>query len=50
LAHVDESEFFDVADPAMENPAASRIVHMRQTYDRLKKETGKAQPQIKGAG
>lgn len=48
--HVDEEYWFDSADPARDHPMAHRMRHIRETYDRIAKETGKPQPQIKGAG
>lgn len=40
----------DVADPATMHPMASRHVRIRQVYDRLRRETGLKQPQMKTAG
>ncbi|OXC65858.1 hypothetical protein AYX13_05235 [Cryptococcus neoformans] len=48
-AHVDYSLWPDVADPATQHPMSFRMRHIRETYDRLAKETGKVQPLIKGA-
>ncbi|AAW41950.1 transaldolase, putative [Cryptococcus deneoformans JEC21] len=48
-AHVDSSLWPDVADPATQHPMSFRVRHIRETYDRLAKETGKVQPLIKGA-
>jgi transaldolase len=49
-AFADEAYWIDSADPASDHPMAYRMRHMRETYDRLAKETGRSQPQIKGAG
>lgn len=39
----------DVEDPATQHPMANRMIHIRQIYDKLEKETGKKQPHIKAA-
>lgn len=48
-AHVEMELWPDVEDPASQHPMANRMIHIRQTLDRLAKETGKAQPHIKAA-
>ena len=48
-AHTDPSVWPDVADPATQHPMSSRHYQIRQTYDRLERETGKKQPQMKTA-
>lgn len=48
-AHTDEGVWPDVADPATQAPMAARHMHIRETYNRLAKETGKPQPQMKTA-
>lgn len=48
-AHVDYNLWPDVADPATQHPMSFRMRHIRETYDRLAKETGKVQPLIKAA-
>ncbi|WVQ69764.1 hypothetical protein V866_008021 [Kwoniella sp. B9012] len=48
-AHVDPSIWPDVEDVATQHPMAARMRHIRDTYDRLAKETGKTQPLIKAA-
>ncbi|ODN87426.1 transaldolase [Cryptococcus wingfieldii CBS 7118] len=48
-AHVENELWPDVADPATQHPMSFRMRHIRDTYDRLEKETGKVQPLIKSA-
>ncbi|WRT67419.1 uncharacterized protein IL334_004390 [Kwoniella shivajii] len=48
-AHVDPSIWPDVEDVATQHPMSARMRHIRDTYDRLAKETGKTQPLIKAA-
>ncbi|WWD16179.1 hypothetical protein CI109_100604 [Kwoniella shandongensis] len=48
-AHVENDLWPDVEDPATQHPLSFRMRHIRDTYDRLAKETGKTQPLIKGA-
>ncbi|KAK8869560.1 hypothetical protein IAR55_000127 [Kwoniella newhampshirensis] len=48
-AHVEVDLWPDVEDPATQHPFSFRMRHIRDTYDRLAKETGKTQPLIKGA-
>lgn len=49
-AHADPAYWVDTADPVHSHPMANRMIHIRETYDKLARETGKPQPQIKGAG
>ncbi|OWT40794.1 transaldolase [Cryptococcus neoformans Bt1] len=49
-AHADPAYWVDTADPIHSHPMANRMIHIRETYDKLARETGKPQPQIKGAG
>ncbi|ORY25073.1 putative transaldolase [Naematelia encephala] len=49
MAHTDPAYWPDVADPATEHPMAARHYQIRQTYDKLSEQTGKAQPQMKTA-
>ncbi|RDW57842.1 uncharacterized protein DSM5745_11360 [Aspergillus mulundensis] len=39
----------DVEDPALEHPMTPRIIQIMQTYRRLERETGRAQPMLKPA-
>ncbi|WVQ77665.1 hypothetical protein IAR50_007354 [Cryptococcus sp. DSM 104548] len=48
-AHVENDLWPDVADPATQHPMSFRMRHIRDTYDRLYKETGQVQPLIKSA-
>ncbi|WVR05421.1 hypothetical protein IAU60_002436 [Kwoniella sp. DSM 27419] len=48
-AHGEIDLWPDCADPAKEHPMSARMRQMRDTYDRLEKETGKTQPLIKAA-
>ncbi|OCF36384.1 transaldolase [Kwoniella heveanensis BCC8398] len=48
-AHVEPELWPDVEDPATQHPMSARMRHIRDTYDRLAKETGKTQPLIKAA-
>lgn len=48
-AHVDVDLWPDVEDPATQHPMANRMIHIRQVYNQLAKDTGKPQPQIKAA-
>jgi transaldolase len=48
-AHVQVELWPDVEDPATQHPMANRMIHIRDTYKRLAKETGKTQPLIKAA-
>lgn len=48
-AHTDPSVWPDVADPATQHPMSARHYQIRQTFDRLAKETGRKQPQMKTA-
>lgn len=48
-AHSVAGVYPDVADPATQAPMAARHMHIRETYNRLAKETGKPQPQMKTA-
>ncbi|WVQ78620.1 hypothetical protein IAT38_000706 [Cryptococcus sp. DSM 104549] len=48
-AHVEYPLWPDVEDPATQHPMSYRMRHIRDTYDRLAKETGKVQPLIKSA-
>ncbi|KAK4685477.1 hypothetical protein P7C73_g4668, partial [Tremellales sp. Uapishka_1] len=48
-AHAEQDLWPDVEDPATEHPMAYRMIHIRDTYAKLKKETGKEQPMVKSA-
>jgi transaldolase len=48
-AHVQVELWPDVEDPATQHPMANRMIHIRDTYKKLAKETGKTQPLIKAA-
>lgn len=48
-AHVEMDLWPDVEDPATQHPMANRMIHIRQIYDKLAKDTGKPSPQIKAA-
>jgi len=47
-AHVEEDLWPDVEDPATQHPMANRMIHIRDTYRKLKK-TGKTVPLNKAA-
>ncbi|GFZ48393.1 hypothetical protein JCM24511_06141 [Saitozyma sp. JCM 24511] len=49
LAAVEATRWPDVEDPASQHPMAARHLRIRQAYDRLAKETGRKQPQLKTA-
>ncbi|GFZ45842.1 hypothetical protein JCM24511_03574 [Saitozyma sp. JCM 24511] len=48
-AHVEVDLWPDVEDPATQHPMSYRMIHIRDTYRKLAKETGKTQPMIKSA-
>lgn len=48
-AHVQVELWPDVEDPATQHPMANRMIHIRDTYKKLAKETGKTQPLVKAA-
>lgn len=47
--HADAKLWPDVEDPALEHPMSARLVQILDTYQRLRKVTGKEQPLLKPA-